>query len=84
MLILLIFGLAVVRSTSTLLSCHCCLFKFFQEFRLEDSVDSQILNIDLDSVSSIKSFLDELRILDLILEEASEILIFMSSQIWDA
>jgi len=73
------FGLTIIYSASILLSCHGRLFKFLQEFRLKDGINSQILYVNLDGVSSIESFLNELRIFNLILEEASEVLIFLSS-----
>jgi len=81
MLVLLIFRLALVNCANILLSCHGSLFKLLQKLRLENSIDGQLLNFDLDRVTTIESLLDELRILNLILKEASEILVFVSSEI---
>ena len=83
LLILRVFTFVVLKgSVSSAVCVHGCFFKLLYEFTLQDRIDSKITDFNFNSVTPIESFLDNLWILYLVLEVASEVLILMSSQIW--
>jgi hypothetical protein len=85
LLVLGVFTLAFISRgiTSSGVCVHCCFFKFFDELTLEDCIHCKIGYFNFNCIASIESFLDDLRVLDLILEIASKVLILMSSEIWE-
>lgn len=80
----ILLGLVLILGTDyrCLLSVHCGLLELFKEVRLEDGVDSEVPHFQLDCVASIKALFDPLRVLSLILEVTSKVLIFMAAEIW--